>query len=577
MRQIIVCSILATLACSLAYLQSGRRSANWRGVRSAALRSISSDALRAETVLGSGDRKAMMDEILEMMKGAVAQDEDDEDSRSQMCDGVVRIYCTHAPPNPAIPWQRMKQEFSTSTGFIIDGNRILTNAHAVEYGSLIQVKKRQSEDKYVATVTAIGHECDLAILSVVDPTFFDNISPLEFGNIPDLMEDVSVVGYPVGGDSLSIANGVVSRIEMQEYAQASAQLLAIQIDAAINPGNSGGPVVNTEGQVIGVAFQSLAEEDIENIGYVVPVNVINHFLDDVSKHGSYSGVSGLGVRLQDMENEMLRKHYGMAKTDTGVLVVSTAPLAPSNSILKKGDVIMKLDDVRVANDGTIAFRDGTFKERVAISYYFTQKFAGDSIAIEILRDGKTQTVDVPLWISDRLVPRMLTKKIYDKDGKSSLEKGIIGGSSSYLMIGGLVFIALTQEYLEVEFNTEHMTEFERWGDEFKLLSLVDKPLSELGEEVVLLSQVISNKCNIGCETLRNLHLKKMNGEEVKSLKHLKNILDSSNSLENGNEKDLVFEFSSGQMLVLDEKMAFEAQSAIKEEHFVPKSCSDDLL
>ena len=66
--------------------------------------------------------------------------------------------------------------------------------------------------------------------------------------IPPLYQ---VVGFPVGGDSISISSGVVSRIEMQEYAQASAELLAIQIDAAINPGNSGGPVVNNRNEVIG--------------------------------------------------------------------------------------------------------------------------------------------------------------------------------------------------------------------------------------------------------------------------------------------------------------------------------------
>lgn len=74
--------------------------------------------------------------------------------QTELLNGVVRIYCTHSQPNFGMPWQRMKQEFSSSTGFVIDGNRILTNAHAVEYGSLIQVKKRSSEKKYVASVIA---------------------------------------------------------------------------------------------------------------------------------------------------------------------------------------------------------------------------------------------------------------------------------------------------------------------------------------------------------------------------------------------------------------------------------------
>ena len=252
------------------------------------------------------DANDMIDDLLDSARSSSSQAAatKNELGHTELLNGVVRVYCTHSPPNFAMPWQRLKQEFSSSTGFVIAGRRLLTNAHAVEFGSLIQVKKRESEDKYVASVAAVGHECDLAVLTVEDDKFWEGLHPLTFGSVPDLLEEVSVIGYPVGGDSLSISNGVVSRIEMQEYAQASAQLLAIQIDAAINPGNSGGPVINNDNEVIGVAFQSLSGEDLEGIGYVVPCNVVDHFLDDVARHGSFSGVCGLGVRLQGMENEV---------------------------------------------------------------------------------------------------------------------------------------------------------------------------------------------------------------------------------------------------------------------------------
>ena len=266
----------------------------------------------------------------------------------------------------------------------------------------MQVKKRQSEDKYVASVVAIGHECDLAILAVEDETFWLDLNPLQFGELPDLLEDVSVVGYPVGGDSISISSGVVSRIEMQEYAQASAELLAIQIDAAINPGNSGGPVVNQDNLVIGVAFQSLSQEEIENIGYVVPVNVINHFLDDVTRHGQFSGICSLGVRLQGMENLDLRNYFKLNPDETGVLVLDAAPLSPAARVLKKGDVILAIDGIRVANDATIPFRKGSLKERVQLSYYITQKFAGETVALSILRGGKRKIIDVMLWIPQKV-------------------------------------------------------------------------------------------------------------------------------------------------------------------------------
>lgn len=507
------------------------------------------------------------------------EDDDNVNDRSNLFDGVIRVYCTHSQPSFSMPWQRQKQEFSTSTGFVIDGKRILTNAHAVEYGSLIQVKKRQSEKKYVASVIAVGHECDLAILSVEDATFWEGLVPLKFGNIPELLEDVSVIGFPVGGDSLSITSGVVSRIEMQEYAQASAELLAIQIDAAINPGNSGGPVVNMEDEVIGVAFQSLSEEDIENIGYVVPVNVINHFLDDVKMNGRYSGVCGMGIKLQNMENEDLRKYYNMTAEQTGILVSGTAKLAPVSSLIFKGDVVLSIDGIRVANDGTIPFRQtkSGFRERVQLNYYFTQLFPSDQVKVEILRKGQRMVVNVPVWVPQALVPRiLLSKNVVDaeKSRGTGSNGSIVGGTPSFLIVGGLVFVPLSKEYLASEYNTEHMGDFESWAEDYRILSLADQMKREEEEEVVLLSQVIAHNCNIGYEMHRNMQLVSLNGNPIKNLKGLKQLVDSF--LET-TTRPLLFEFANGQIIVIDSNAGKVAQTQICQEHFIPHHCSEDLL
>eukprot|EP01035_Chromulina_nebulosa_P034739 gene34739-46648_t len=99
--------------------------------------------------VGEGDRRYLDRELDGGGGGGGGEDSSstggDNNKHNKLLNGVVRIYCTHSLPNFGMPWQRQKQEFSTSTGFMIDGRRILTNAHAVEYGSLIQVKKRQSE------------------------------------------------------------------------------------------------------------------------------------------------------------------------------------------------------------------------------------------------------------------------------------------------------------------------------------------------------------------------------------------------------------------------------------------------
>ncbi|KAK5817842.1 hypothetical protein PVK06_022770 [Gossypium arboreum] len=127
------------------------------------------------------------------------------------------------------------------------------------------------------------------MLTVNDDEFWEVVSPVEFGELPALQDAVTVVGYPIGGDTISVTSGVVSGIEISSYVHRSAELLGLQIDAAINSGNSGGPAFNDKGNCVGIAFQSLKHEDAENIGYVIPTPVIQHFIQDYEKNEAYTG------------------------------------------------------------------------------------------------------------------------------------------------------------------------------------------------------------------------------------------------------------------------------------------------
>jgi len=168
-------------------------------------------------------------------------------------DSVVKIFSVCSSPNYYLPWQNYQNTMPTGSGFVISGNRILTNGHLVANQTFIMVRKQGDPKKYVAKLLVAGHECDLAILTVDDPVFFKNLAPLEIGELSNLQDNVSVLGYPVGGDNISVTKGVVSRIEPTMYSHSGRDLLAVQIDAAINPGNSGGPVIK-DGKAVGVAF-----------------------------------------------------------------------------------------------------------------------------------------------------------------------------------------------------------------------------------------------------------------------------------------------------------------------------------
>merc|ERR1719261_419789 len=137
--------------------------------------------------------------------------------------------------------------------------------------------------------------------------------------VPHLEDDVLCVGFPVGGETISVTSGVISRMEVTTYTQAAAELLGIQIDAAINSGNSCGPAFNANGECVGVCFQSMGADEAENIGYVIPTVVVMHFLNDLLKNKQYTGFPTLGVEIQPMENVHLRESCGMEKKQKGIL------------------------------------------------------------------------------------------------------------------------------------------------------------------------------------------------------------------------------------------------------------------
>src|SRR4051812_25204537 len=195
-----------------------------------------------------------------------------------VANSVVKIFSTVRYPDVFKPWTKSAPSSITGSGVVIEGKRILSNAHVVQYASQVQVQANQSGDKVSATVEAIAPGIDLAVLKLDDESFFDTHPALPRAKLlPEIKDAAMVYGYPEGGTSLSITKGIVSRIEFSAY-NFPVSGLRIQIDAAINPGNSGGPAVVGD-KMIGLAFSRLVEAD--NIGYIIPSEEIDLFVQDI--------------------------------------------------------------------------------------------------------------------------------------------------------------------------------------------------------------------------------------------------------------------------------------------------------
>ncbi|KAM1150749.1 hypothetical protein ACFX2I_031199 [Malus domestica] len=455
---------------------------------------------------------------------------------------VVKVYCTHTAPDYSLPWQKQRQYTSTGSAFMIGDGKLLTNAHCVEHYTQVKVKRRGDDTKFVAKVLARGVDCDIALLSVESEEFWKGAEPLQLGSLPHLQEAVTVVGYPLGGDTISVTKGVVSRIEVTPYAHGSSDLLGIQIDAAINPGNSGGPAFNDQGECIGVAFQVYRSEEAENIGYVIPTTVVSHFLDDYERNGKYTGFPCLGVLLQKLENPALKACLKVESIE-GVLVRRVEPTSDAHNVLKEGDVIVSFDDVHVGCEGTVPFRSN---ERIAFRYLISQKFAGDVADIGIIRAGEYMKVKAVLHPRVHLVPFHID-----------------GGQPSYLIIAGLVFTPLSEPLIEEECDD---------SIGLKLLAKARYSLARFkGEQIVILSQVLANEVNIGYEDMSNQQVLKLNGIQIRNIHHLAYLVDSCK------DKYLVFEFEDNYITVLEREAAAAASSCILKDYGIPSERSCDLL
>ncbi len=348
-------------------------------------------------------------------------------SAAEPPDAVLKIYATQLISDYGTPWKAGSSRTVSGSGFVIAGHRILTNAHVVSDATFLQVRRYGESERVPARVLYASNEADLALLTVDQPGFFDPIPPLDLGSLPELRQEILVLGFPLGGDTLSVTRGVVSRIESQTYVHSSAELLAGQIDSAVNPGNSGGPVLG-DGKVVGVVMQVASGAD--KIAYMVPTPVVEHFLADVAD-GRYDGVPQAAFRWQRLEAADLRRKYALPPSETGVLILDTMAGSAAAEVLRAGDILLSIDGKPIGNDGTIEFRS---RERTAFTFLVERRQIGDQVALELLREGRTIHTALRL---DRRV------------GAGSLVPGpLYGERPRYYIFGGLAFCPVTVNYAQ---------------------------------------------------------------------------------------------------------------------------------
>jgi len=452
---------------------------------------------------------------------------------------LVRISATDVQPDYKAPWNSGGIQRGIGAGFMIDGSRIMTNAHVVSNSRYLTVERDGDPNKYSASVLFVAHDCDLALIQVSSPDFSKNMLPLTFGGIPELESTVSAYGYPIGGQRMSVTTGIVSRIDFQLYTHSSIdQHLAVQISAQINPGNSGGPVMQN-GKVVGVAFQGYSGDVAQGVAYMIPTPVINRFLKDISD-GRYDKYVDLGLTYSKLQNPAQRRFLGLKDDDRGVLVDTVIAASSSSKVLQSGDVLMAIDDHPIASDSFVELEG----ERVEMPEVVERKFKGDTVKLDILRDKQPMTVNVelgPIW------PYAIQGHGYDVRPR-------------YVVYGGLLFqplsLDLIQAYQPQDLRLRHYFDF------FVLEQIyLEHP------EVIVLTNILPDPINTYLQPYRAGIVDEVNDKKIRTLEEL------AKAFAEPADRFVVRMIGDGPPLVLDRKEVEAARERIKTRYNVVREAN----
>ena len=461
---------------------------------------------------------------------------------------VVKVHATRSPPDLGKPWLKQTQQEGNGSGVVIDGNRILTNAHVVAYASQIQIQANNSGDKVSAKVVAIARDMDLALLELEDKSFFDTHPPVKMAAaLPKVRDQVFAYGFPTGGSSMSITKGIISRIEFVNYDYPTSGL-RIQIDAALNPGNSGGPVMD-EDKLVGLSKAIIAGS--QSIGYIIPNEEIALFLRDVAD-GRYDGKPVLQDDVQSLENPAMREFLKVPAGVTGAVVRRPA-FDTAAYPLKEWDVITKIGDTPIDNQGMIRTSHNL---HVRFQYAVQLAAKDGKVPLTLVRAGKTLTVQVPV-----------------KDERKLLISSLDGKAPSYFLYGPIVFTQVSSDILNVMGTSAPL---------LNGLSLTSNPMitmrgayaaPERQELVMISAPPFAHKALNGYSARAGTVVKSVGGVAVKSLAHMVTLLrDARDEL-----VVIVFDSRSPEALVLRRKDMLDATEAVMNDNSIRAQASPDIM
>ena len=325
-----------------------------------------------------------------------------EQIAAKAADSVVEITTEGVSTDSA-----MRQVITQGAGsgvILSEDGKIVTNNHVIDGASKITVTLKNGES-YDATLVGTDSETDVALLKI-NAT---GLTPAEMGDSDSLQvgETAVAIGNPLGQLGGTVTNGIISALD-RDITLEDQTMTLLQTNAAINPGNSGGGLFNGQGQLIGVVVAKSSGENVEGLGFAIPVNKVQKVVDQLSEYGYVKGRVALGVSLVDITTEQQALMYQVPQLGVYIWQVTEGGSAQEAG-LQQGDCIQAIDETKVST-------------ATEVKEILQQHQVGDTIAIQVLRNGQTGTVNVTLKES---IPTSVNQNTNTNNGG-----GLFGGFGS---------------------------------------------------------------------------------------------------------------------------------------------------
>ena len=282
--------------------------------------------------------------------------------------------------------QGQEAEAGSGSGVIYkkvgDKALIVTNNHVVDGANKLEVKLSNGT-KVEAKLVGKDPWLDLAVVEI-DGKNINKVATLGNSDKVRAGESAIAIGNPLGFDG-SVTEGIISSkdreipVDINGDKRPDWQAQVIQTDAAINPGNSGGALFNQNGEVIGINSSKIAQQEVEGIGFAIPINVAKPVIDSLEKYGEVKRpVMGVQVRGLDEIPSYALSQLKLPKDVTGgVLLAQVDPASPAEKAgLQKYDIVVGFDDQKI--DNAVQFR----------KYLYEKKKVGDKIEVTAYRNGE---------------------------------------------------------------------------------------------------------------------------------------------------------------------------------------------